>query len=30
LKSTPLERAPCKGAIFQWEIDPPGNFRSGR
>ena len=25
-----LERAPCKGAISQWEIDPPGNFRSGR
>ena len=27
---THLERAPCKGAISQWEIDPPGNFRSGR
>ena len=25
-----LERAPCKGAISQWETDPPGNFRSGR
>jgi hypothetical protein len=27
---TQLERAPCKGAISQWETDPPGNFRSGR
>jgi soluble lytic murein transglycosylase-like protein len=27
---THLLRAPCKGAISQWEIDPPGNFRSGR
>ena len=25
-----LQRAPCKGAISQWETDPPGNFRSGR
>jgi hypothetical protein len=25
-----LLRAPCKGAISQWETDPPGNFRSGR
>jgi hypothetical protein len=27
---TDLLRAPCKGAISQWETDPPGNFRSGR
>ena len=27
---TLFQRAPCKGAISQWEIDPPGNFRSGR
>jgi ribosome-associated translation inhibitor RaiA len=25
-----LDRAPWKGAISQWETDPPGNFRSGR
>jgi ribonuclease Z len=27
---THLLRAPCKGAISQWGIDPPGNFRSSR
>jgi hypothetical protein len=27
---THVLRAPCKGAISQWETDPPGNFRSGR
>jgi hypothetical protein len=27
---THLQRAPCKGAISQWGIDPPGNFRSSR
>jgi MFS transporter, DHA1 family, tetracycline resistance protein len=27
---THLRRAPCKGAISQWGIDPPGNFRSSR
>jgi hypothetical protein len=27
-----LERfgAPCKGAISQWELDPPGDCRSSR
>jgi hypothetical protein len=24
------KRAPWKGAITQWETDPPGNFRSSR
>jgi DNA helicase II / ATP-dependent DNA helicase PcrA len=27
---THLLRAPWKGAISQWETNPPGNFRSGR